>query len=134
MSRINRKVLAMAVSSMLVAGAMVAPSMASAKTIKGQVKVKSVNTAGKLSGDVLSGVFGKGKQSGTVLPPQIRAVWKVKGGTVKAKTDDGHIVGADIVATAKLTGTGKYKKLKAKCTVKGPLAALTLTYTCKGTY
>ena len=134
MSSINRR-LAPAVTALVVAGAVIAPSVASAKTLKGKVVVKSEQkSGGVLGGKVLSGIFGKGTQSGKILPPVTKAKWKVKGGTVTAKTTDGHLVGAVINGTAKLTGTGKYKKLKAKCTIKGPLANLTLTYTCKGTY
>ena len=133
MSKISRTTMALAVSSVLIAGALVGPSMASAKKIKFTVKVDNITTGTKLSGKVTGGTFGKGTQKGTAFPPKIQATWKLKGGTITWKSPDGSVVGANIVGTCKMTGTGKYKKLKAKCKVKGALATNKFVFTGTGT-
>jgi hypothetical protein len=133
MLRISRKTTALAVSSVLVVGALAGPSMASAKKIKFTVKVDNITTGTKLSGKVTGGTFGKGTQKGTALPPKISATWKLKGGTITWKSPDGHIDGPNILGTCKMTGTGKYKKLKAKCKVVGVLATNKFVFTGSGT-
>ena len=135
MSRMNRGVAALAVSSALVAGALVGPSMASAKSIKINCTVPN----NKLTGTKLSGTVSckspktSGKQSGIGTPPVLKIVWKVKGGTIKVLVKDGHIVGSAVIGNGKVTGTGKYKKLKGKVKINGSLTTNKYTFIGTGT-
>src|SRR3954451_19197310 len=108
MSRMNRGVAALAGSSALVAGALVGPSMASAKAIKINCSVPNNKLTGtKLSGTVkCSSPKASGKQSGVGTPPLLKITWTVKGGTIKVLVKDGHIVGSNVVGNGKVTGTG----------------------------
>ena len=120
-------------------GAMLVPSVAPAakkKTHKVKVLISSTSSGPNnsvLTGPITGGTFGKGKQTGTSAPPKIDTVWHLKGGTITVKTADGHLQGADIVGTFKFTkGTGKYKGIKGKGTVKAPLATNPRKFVYKG--
>jgi hypothetical protein len=134
--------MALAVSSALVAGALVGPSMASAKAKKVKINCvvpKNVLTGTALSGDVsCKGGFTKGtikgKQSGIGTPPVLKIVWKFKGGTIKCYIKDGHSVGATVQGTGKVTGTGKYKKLKGKVVIVGSFTTNRYTFIGNGTF
>ena len=122
MSRIYRGGLALAASSALIAGALIGPSLASAKKT---YKISMVQSNAKLSGINLTAIakgkpFGKCKVTGTVTPPKVLVKWKCKGGTIKLTTTDATIKGAFFVSTAKLgSGTGKFKGIKGKLKAKG---------------
>ena len=135
MSRIKGGMVTLAVSSALVVGALVGPSVAAAKKVncvvpnnvlKGTALSGSVSCKGVTKGTI------KGKQSGIGTPPVLKIVWTFKGGKVKVHIKNGHIVGSNVIATgAKMTGTGKYKSLKATCKVSGSLTTNKYVFTCK---
>jgi len=135
MSRMNRGVMALAVSSALVAGALAGPSMASAKKITCTVPnnvLKGTALSGKVSCTGVTKGTLKGTQSGVAVPPDLKISFKFKGGNVKVHITNGHIVGSNVVASgAKLTGTGKYKSAKAKCAVTGSLTTNKYVFKCK---
>ena len=135
MSRISRRTLAPAAVSAFAAGALIGPAAASAKSIKINCTVPNNKLDGtKLSGSVsCKSPKASGKQSGVGMPPVLKVVWTVKGGTIKVSVKDGHIVGADVVGTGKVTGTGKYKKLKGKVKIKGSLSTNKYVFTGTGT-
>jgi hypothetical protein len=133
---VNRRMVGLAVSSMLVAGALVGPSMASAKKIKINCTVPN----NKLTGTKLSGKFScsspksTGTESGIGTPPVLKVVFNVKGGgTIKILIKDGTLKGSAVVGTGKVTGTGKYKKLKGKVKINGSIATNKYVYTGTGT-
>jgi len=132
---VNRRIVGLAVSSMLVAGALVGPSAASAKSIKINCTVPNNKLDGtKLSGTVkCSSPKASGKQSGVGTPPVLKIVWKVKGGTIKVHVKNGTVKGANVVGDGKVTGTGKYKKLKGKVKIKGSLSTNKYTFIGTGT-
>ena len=72
--------------------------------------------------------------TGTVTPPKVTVKLKCKGGTITMKTTDATIKGAFFVSTSKLSGTGKYKKLKGKTKNKGPVAGGASTFVGTATY
>ena len=127
---VNRKLTATVVSSAIVAAALV-PSMAAAKTVK--VDMTQVQTAKgtDLTGTVKGKPFGKCTFTGKLLIPVVTAKWKCKGGTITLKTKNASLKGTFFVADAKLTGTGKYKKLKGKVKSKGSVTSNSSTL--KGT-
>ena len=130
---INRKVMSMAIASAFIVGATV-PGVASAKKVKVNMSQIAKTDGIKLTGTVKGKPFGKCTVKGTVTVPVVRVTWKCKGGTVKLATDDATIKGAFFVSTSKLTGTGKYKKLKGKTKNKGSVNGGPGTFIGTATY
>ena len=133
MSRISRRGAAVAASSMLALGALVAPSVAPAKTVKFKVTAKFKVTGTKSVGTA-SGTFGKGTLTGKVTPPVIVTKVKYKGGTITYTTPNSSLKGSAFQGSVKLKGTGKYKKLKGKGKFTGSLTTLTVIWTGTATY
>src|SRR4051812_14325888 len=86
----NRRTVALACAPALIAGAFLAPSAASAQTVKFKLISKGTLKGTKLSGS-FSGTFGKGKATGTATIPKLTSVFHVKGGTLIFKTRDAHL-------------------------------------------
>jgi hypothetical protein len=126
MLRITRKSVALAALAALAASALIVPGTGSAGTktimVTRTVKITWVThlagAGGKTAGKC-SGTFGKGQVTGTVIPPVSTLVCHVKGGTIKGHSSDGKFDGKTVTSHPKLTGTGKYKRLKGKATSKG---------------
>ena len=129
-----RKVVSMAVASVIAVGVLV-PALASAKkTVKVNMTQTAKVTGIKLTGTVTGKPFGKCKVTGTVTPPKVTAKWKCKGGTITLKTTDATIVGSNFISTSKLSGTGKYKGLKGKTKNKGSVASAKGTFIGTASY
>ena len=133
MSLAHRRLSTIALASALAAGALIAPSMASAKTVKFKVKAPA-KTAGTVITGKFSGTFGKGKVTGVSTPPRVTTTLHAKGGKIILKTEDGHIDGAYIIGTFTMSGTGKYKKIKGKGKLKAPAATQVFTFTGTAKY
>jgi hypothetical protein len=131
-----RFILMLAVVAVAVpAVAVTAASGASKKTYKvswhGVGKAKT--TGNKVVGTMSGKPFGKCTQNSTVVIPKLIFVMKCKGGTVKgAFTITSPLNSDNIKATWKITGgTGKFKGAKGKGTMTGKLS--TSAQNTKGT-
>ena len=129
---INRKNASIAIASVLAVGAL-APSIASAKSVNAKLVQTSKVTGIKLVGTA-TGTFGKCKAKGTVTPPKVTVKYTCKGGTITFKTNDAKIVGSNFVSTAKLSGTGKYKKIKGSMKGTGSTGGGPATFKGKVSY
>jgi len=132
---IIRRPLTIAAATALSCGVLVAPSTASAKTVKFSITTGKLQLAagGKVSGKA-SGTFGKGTLTGTVVPPNIKLTFKFKGGTITATSKDAHTAGGNVLGTIRLKGTGRYKKLKGSGKFTGSPATFVFKYTGTATY
>jgi hypothetical protein len=107
---------------------------ASAKKVKITMK-GVVNQKGTAVTGTIKGTLGTCKSKGKLVLPLYTGTWKCKGGTIKLRVPDSGIKGAKVGGTIQFTGgTGKFKKIKGKGKVTGPLANGNRTYTGTITY
>jgi hypothetical protein len=132
-----RRNLAVAAAGALVAGALVAPAAASAKTHKVNVKVtqpcKQVGT--KICATYSGKPFGTCKMTGELVIPKTIQTWRCKGGSFVVTGTGTTGASNDAKGTWKASkGTGKYKGIKAKGTFSGRLSTGIFFYKGKAKY
>jgi len=125
MKRTNRVVLLAAAS--LATTALLAPQVASAKTVKVTIKsqAKDPSSFENISAS-LTGTLGKGSQAKCCIRlPKLFYKWKFKGGTIVAEATS-TLKGSKAVGTWKITkgkSTGKFKGATGKGTLSGELSS-----------
>ena len=134
MSYMSRKSVALAAATALAAAGLAVPVAASAKKVSITAKLGLAPQGGGKTTGTASGTFGRATASGTAVPPKMITKLKVKGGTVTITVRDGHVASGNVVGTFKLSGTGKYKKLKGSGRMKGNINTFLFTFKGSGTW
>jgi hypothetical protein len=117
-------------------GALVGPSVASAKTYSVSLKFvggpqRGDNISAKVSGKPLGSCTMKGK----LVIPKTNQTWKCKGGTIKIVGTGTTGAADNSKGTWKATGgTGKFKGIKGSGSFAGRLSTAKFTYKGKLTY
>jgi hypothetical protein len=135
MLRNIRTTLAIGAVSALTMGALVAPTVASAKTYKVSLKLSGKQTGVDLKGSIKGAPLGTCVYTGKLVIPNTNQVWKCKGGTIKTVGVGTTGAANDAKGTWKVTsGSGKFKGIKGSGTFSGQLSTGLFTYVGKLSY
>jgi hypothetical protein len=129
----TRKMVATVMATAVAAVVLVAPTVASAKTVKFTMteNAKSSGPPDYIADGTVSGTLGRGKAHSQTLPPKTTGYWTLPGGKIYY-TFNTSLEGT--VASGKGTftkGTGKYKNVKGSFAVRGDITGK-FPFTMKG--